>query len=672
MNAKLLAYDTLGNEADPPLLLIQGLGAHLVGWPPGFCRLLADEGFYVVRCDNRDVGLSPRYPEGGYGVGDMADDVAALLRSLGTAPAHVVGQSLGGVIAQHLALRHPGTVRSLGLLYTAATVSHFTGDDLVADRLAAPRPRDRAEFTAAYVAGEAACASTAYEQDIEWLTGLGGLMYDRGHEPASVERQLMAALGAPDLRARLGGITVPTAVVAGDSDRLISPTASAELSDLIAGSTLTVFPGMGHELPAPLWPEIVRRIADNARRTSTTGRSTVVRGQDGKRGSKPAQGAPLDGTTAPGYEAVADAFAAAVASSPRGGCALAVTSGGETVVDLWGGYADVRSRVPWAQPTTSVAFSMTKGLVALLVARLVEEGLVDLDAAVSSYWPEFGQAGKESITVRQVMAHRAGLSHPDRSFTREDVIRWSPVVEALAGQAPHWPPGSAHQYHALTYGWLVGEVVRRVTGMSAGAAFAKYLAGPARADVWIGVPAAELKRIAHVVPGPGFSLVLPDGIPHKEKIERSLTLGGAFPDHAAGDGTGLNDPGIQRAEIPAGVGIGTARGIAALWSAALDGSELTNSVPAAILDDMTAPQSSGRPFWPVEGLPEEAWGTGFHVPSPAMPMLGPTSFGHGGAGGQISFADRDSGLCLALLTNDLQIIDDRVPRLLDAVRACMP
>jgi CubicO group peptidase (beta-lactamase class C family) len=389
-------------------------------------------------------------------------------------------------------------------------------------------------------------------------------------------------------------------------------------------------------------------------------------------GAARSAGPTADGLVAPGYGAVADAFAAAVRDSPRGGAALAVTVGGETVVDLWGGYADVRSGTPWVGSTTSVLFSMTKGLVALLVARLVEQGRVDLDAPVARYWPEFAQAGKGAITVRQVMAHRAGLSHPVRDHTRDDLLRWDPVVEALAGQAPLWPPGSAHQYHALTYGWLVGEIVRRVTGLPVGAAFAEHLAQPVGAEVWIGVPAAELARVAHLVPAPEFRLTLPEGVPNRVPFERALTLGGALPVEAAGDGTGLNDPALQRAEIPAGLGIGTARAVASLWSSAVVGTSRTAPLPTGILDDMTVVRSSGRPVWGVPGLPEESWGTGFNVPSAPMPMLGATSFGHGGAGGQLSFADRETGLALAFLTNDLQVVDDRrVPALVGAVRTAL-
>jgi CubicO group peptidase (beta-lactamase class C family) len=194
----------------------------------------------------------------------------------------------------------------------------------------------------------------------------------------------------------------------------------------------------------------------------------------------------VHGSAEQGYGAVADAFAAAVASSPRGGAALTVMVGGETVVDLRGGSADPAGGRSWAKDTATVMFSCSKGLLALLVARLVETGRIDLEAPVTSYWPEFGQSGKESIPVRWLLSHQAGLSYPVEDITKADIVAWGPVVEKLAAQAPLWTPGQGWAYHALTYGWLVGEVVRRVTGQSVGQAFAVLVAGPVDASAWFG------------------------------------------------------------------------------------------------------------------------------------------------------------------------------------------
>lgn len=261
-----IAYDTFGDLGDPPLVLIQGLSAQYLGWRPGFCELLAADGFHVIRLDNRDVGQSQRYPEGGYTMADLATDTAGLLDGLGIEAAHIVGQSMGGMVAQALAIDHPTRVRSLGLVYTAASVRFLVGADAVAERMAVPPPRTRDEFIAAYVAGEVPCASPGYPQDTAWLADLGGQMYDRGTDEAGVERQVAATLGLPDRTSELRGITVPTTILAGDGDRLIDHEGSAELHELIPGSTLTIFPGMGHELPQPLWVPIVRLLGDNARR----------------------------------------------------------------------------------------------------------------------------------------------------------------------------------------------------------------------------------------------------------------------------------------------------------------------------------------------------------------------------------------------------------------------
>jgi pimeloyl-ACP methyl ester carboxylesterase len=176
-----ICYDTFGDPDRPPLLLIQGLGAHMIGWRPGFCQRIADAGFHVVRFDNRDVGLSQKFAEGGYDLSDLAADAHGLLVALGLDPAHVVGQSMGGMVAQQLVLDHPEAVRSLGLLYTSPSSAYFTGADLVDDRMAVPRARDRAEAVELYLRDEEPCLSPGYPADLDWLRELGGRMWDRDH-----------------------------------------------------------------------------------------------------------------------------------------------------------------------------------------------------------------------------------------------------------------------------------------------------------------------------------------------------------------------------------------------------------------------------------------------------------------------------------------------------------
>jgi pimeloyl-ACP methyl ester carboxylesterase len=260
-----IAWDSFGSPVQPPMVLIQGLSAQMVGWRPGFCQRLADEGFYVIRFDNRDVGESQRYPQGGYTLADFADDTAALLDALSLETAHIAGQSMGGVVAQLLWQRHASRVRSLGLIYTAATGRHYGNRDAALERMERPIPQTREEFAAYYAEGESMCRSTAYPQDIAWLKELGGVIWDRSWDAAGTQRQVEALLSAPDRQDAVRTIRVPTVIIAGDADQLIRCAASVELHELIAGSTLRIFEGMGHEVPEPLWGEIAQLLAQNAR-----------------------------------------------------------------------------------------------------------------------------------------------------------------------------------------------------------------------------------------------------------------------------------------------------------------------------------------------------------------------------------------------------------------------
>ncbi|MDX3798349.1 alpha/beta hydrolase [Streptomyces sp. AK04-3B] len=263
-----LNYDTFGDPGNPPLLLIQGLGAHMLGWRADFCRQLADEGFHVLRFDNRDVGLSQKFPQGGYTLADMANDTAGLLTALDIPAAHIVGQSLGGMVAQQLTLDHPTRVLTLALVYTAPRTDFLPGRDVIDERTQVPRARNRDEAITQYLENEAVCASPGYPQDTTWLRDLGGQMYDRDYDPDGVLRQLQALYASPDRTSRLHGITAPTTILHGDGDLLIDPDGSRVMHELIADSKLTVYRGMGHELPPQLWPQIITQIQDNTARRS--------------------------------------------------------------------------------------------------------------------------------------------------------------------------------------------------------------------------------------------------------------------------------------------------------------------------------------------------------------------------------------------------------------------
>ncbi|MFI6998198.1 alpha/beta fold hydrolase [Nocardia sp. NPDC050175] len=257
-------YDEFGEPHHPVMVLIQGHGAHMLGWRAEFCRALAEGGYRVVRFDNRDVGLSQKFPEGGYDLSQMADDAVGLLQALGTGAVHVVGQSMGGMIAQHLAVDHPDWVLSLALVYTAPSIDYAVGIDIIRERLTASRNPTREDAATLYVENEKPCASTVYPQDTVWLLELGRQMYDRCYHPAGIDRQTAAFENSADRSELLSTITVPTTIIHGTADQLVDPAGSRALHALIEHSTLSVFPGMGHEIPKPLWEKIIAQICDNA------------------------------------------------------------------------------------------------------------------------------------------------------------------------------------------------------------------------------------------------------------------------------------------------------------------------------------------------------------------------------------------------------------------------
>jgi CubicO group peptidase (beta-lactamase class C family) len=370
-----------------------------------------------------------------------------------------------------------------------------------------------------------------------------------------------------------------------------------------------------------------------------------------------------------GYETVARAFAAAIAKTTRGGAALAIQVGGETVADLWGGYADHATGRAWRSDTPTVVFSCSKGLVAILAAQLVAEGRLDLDARVASYWPEFAQGGKADVPVRYLLSHRAGLPYPARDLSKQDIVGWYPVVEELAAQVPLWEPGRNWAYHALTYGWLVGEVLRRVSGKSVGALMEEKLTGPLGAAAWFGAPADRRADVANIASSAERTTDALDSAPHGREIARCLTLGRAFPLGLAAPGKGFNDPEIQAAQIPGAGAIATARGLASIWSSTVVETVSTLPLDPSVISDMTVVQSSGASYFEPDRQDTPHWATGFMVDAPARPFLSSASFGHDGAGGQLAFADSDAKVGFGFVTNDMQDpIDGRANGILEALR----
>jgi CubicO group peptidase (beta-lactamase class C family) len=384
----------------------------------------------------------------------------------------------------------------------------------------------------------------------------------------------------------------------------------------------------------------------------------------------------FEGDIAPGFEAVGEAFALAFEGAPWMGAALAVRVDGEPVVDVWGGVADSGDSDAWERDTATVVFSCTKGLMSILAARLVQEGRLDYDAPVADYWPEFAQAGKGDVLVRHVLAHRAGLSAPRVDLAPADILDWSRMTGLLAAQEPLWEPGTGYVYHAITHGWLVGEVVRRVTGVDVSAYFAQTVAEPLGADTWIGLPAAEAGRVAESQVGSSLAALTAQQAAARtpgtiDWNERAMTLGGALPHELVAPGVGFNAPEVRAATIPGAGGISTARGLAAIWSSTVAVTDGVRTLDDAVLDTALRVQSEGVPVFPVPG-PWPRWAMGFQLDSEARRYLGPHSFGHDGAGGQVAFADRESRVGFAFVTNQMEAIDDvRATRMIDALRSAL-
>jgi pimeloyl-ACP methyl ester carboxylesterase len=276
-----ICYETFGEPGGRPLLLVMGLGMQMIGWDEDFIGLLVDNGHHVVRFDNRDVGLSSHMPEApdlmaalggdtsgaGYLLADMADDAAGLLEVLGWASAHVVGASMGGMIAQSLAIRHPGRVRTLtSIMSTTGPGVGQPTEAAMAALLTPPSPNREAAAERA-LASWRVIGSPGYAMDTERVAWVARESYDRAYDPQGVARQLTAILASPDRAEGLRGLTIPALVIHGEDDPLVTPPGGAATADAIPGAKLLTFPGMGHDMPRELWPVFVEAI------TELTGRS---------------------------------------------------------------------------------------------------------------------------------------------------------------------------------------------------------------------------------------------------------------------------------------------------------------------------------------------------------------------------------------------------------------
>jgi CubicO group peptidase (beta-lactamase class C family) len=379
-----------------------------------------------------------------------------------------------------------------------------------------------------------------------------------------------------------------------------------------------------------------------------------------------------DGWTTPAFAGVRGAFEKNFANGLEIGAAFAAYHHGEKVVDLWGGITDPATDQPWTEDTLELVFSTTKGATAICANRLAQEGRLDVDAPVVDYWPEFGQAGKEHIPVSDVLSHQAGLAWVDEPLTLEEALAWDPMIHALERQAPLWEPGTAQGYHAVTYGYLVGEIVRRITGRTLGTYFQDEIATPLDLDFWIGLPEREEPRVARLVgeivdlkgdsdesaSSELAALLGPDSM-----LGKALTAGGAFR------GRGIwNTRQVHAAELPAAAGIGDARSVARMYAACLGTVDGVRLLTPDQLRDATTQRTHG-PNLVLLNL-DVQFGLGFMVPSTLIQLGGPHSFGHFGAGGSVGWADPDAELAFGYVMNkmDLGVTGDQ--RSYNLVDAC--
>ena len=382
----------------------------------------------------------------------------------------------------------------------------------------------------------------------------------------------------------------------------------------------------------------------------------------------------------PRFGAVRDAFAANFAERGETGAAACLMVHGTVVADLWGGRAGPGPRA-WRRDTLVNVFSVGKGLIAACAARLAGQRRLDPDARVARYWPEFAETGKAEITVRQLLSHQAGLPALRDRLPGDSMLDWAFMTRALAAEPPWWPPGAGHGYHVNTFGFLAGEVIRRTAGTTVGAMLRDQIAGPLGADVHIGLPAAEHRRVAEFIwpepPGAAGLAAGPGGV-------RGDVAEGSSADQRMIVNAYLNPPGLsgagivntaawRAAEVPSANAHATAAGVARVYAALASGGAIggVRVVDAGALADAVAEQVCGDDL--VLRRPSR-FGLGFQLTQPERPLgPGPRAFGHFGAGGSVGFADPDARVAFGYVTSQMgpRWRNPRNRALIDAVFACL-
>jgi CubicO group peptidase (beta-lactamase class C family) len=372
----------------------------------------------------------------------------------------------------------------------------------------------------------------------------------------------------------------------------------------------------------------------------------------------------LEGHCAPEFDEVRKVFSFHFDEGLEMGAALAVYHRGKLVVDLAAGFRDRSSGEPYTRHTLQPVFSVTKGITAIAANMLADRGALDLNAPVSSYWPEFGAAGKREVLVRWLLTHQSGVLGLDQPVTQAQLLDWNYMAKRLAAQPPVWVPGSKHGYHSMTYGFLVGEIIRRASGRSTGQYVADEIAGPLGADFFIGLSAKRKDRVASVLfeQKPGQALRLPDSGPHANR-----TLSWISPPLNLAD---VNREDVRAAELPAVNGIGNARSVARIFAATINTMDGVRLLSSLGMNRARSEQWRGRDE--VMGI-DNALGLGFLLPSEWCPLGGRGSFGTAGLGGSRGWAHPELSLAFGYTPNlcGLDLFDRREVALSHAAVSCV-
>ena len=371
-----------------------------------------------------------------------------------------------------------------------------------------------------------------------------------------------------------------------------------------------------------------------------------------------------EGTCKKGYERVAEAFAQNFAERGEVGASVCLNVGGETVVDLWGGTAHAKTSTPWKKDTVSIVFSCTKGATALCAHILASRGKLDLDAPVTELWPEFGQHGKDRVTTRMMLDHSAAVPALREKVKDDGPYDWAYMTERLAAEEPFWVPGTRNGYHGFTFGWTVGEMVRRASGKSLGTFFQEEIAQPLGLDFWIGLPEEIEPRVAPITPyvykaANAVTPFMRDLGTDKQSIASLF-----FFNVGAWRTKGANARESHAAEIGAANGVTNARGLAGMYAPLangggklVDGKTLARmaEVSMATHDDATLriPTRFALGFMKSMDNRRRSVGATLFGPDVDSVIMGSAAFGHVGAGGSLGFADPVAGLSFGYTMNQM-------------------